>query len=124
MEERAVWAVLLSRDVDAAMRFYGEALGWQFQSFSEADPPYWIARSADGVFVSVFIDASESGFPDRPEVWLPYFAVDDVDQRARDAERLDATILRPPVDIPELGRVVVLRQPSGGIVAWRSPSTS
>lgn len=124
MPDRLAGAILLSRHVQSTMSFYREALGWQFEAYPGLDAPCWVARSAEGAFLAVFVDVTDSGFPDAPELWLPHFTVDDVDARARAAEELGAAILRAPFDVPGFGRVAALRQPGGGIVAWRSPLAS
>jgi hypothetical protein len=124
MQERLVWAILLSRDVHSTMQFYRDAVGWRFEPSPEPGDFSWIARSEAGELIAVFVDASGSDFPDAPELWLPHFTVDDVDLRLREAETRGATILRGPFQVPGFGRVAALRQPGGGIVAWRSPSAS
>lgn len=124
MRERLVWAILLSRDVHSAMNFYREAVGWRFEAIPAPNLSSWIARSSSGEFAAVFVDASSSDFPDAPELWVPHFTVDDLDRRLEKAEAHGATILRGPFDVPQFGRVVALRQPGGGIVAWRTPFAS
>lgn len=121
MADRLSWAILLSRHVQSTMQFYRDAVGWQFEEFAGPPFPCWVAKSKAGEFIGVFVDVSHSDFPDAPELWLPHFTVEDVDQRIREAEKLGAAILREPFDVPGFGRVAALRQPGGGIVAWRSP---
>jgi predicted enzyme related to lactoylglutathione lyase len=115
---KAVWAVLMSRDVEGAKAFYGGALGWTFELFAAEPFPCWIARNPQGRSVGAFVDSSGSDFPDAPELWLPYFVIDDLDARLAEAEELGATVLRPPFRMPNAGRIAVLRQPGGGIVGW------
>ncbi len=124
MWERLVCAILLSRDVHTTMQFYKEAVGWRFEALPGPDLSTWIAKSEEGELIAFFVDASSSDFPDAPELWLPHFTVDDVDRRVVEAEVNGATLLRGPVHVPGLGRVAALRQPGGGIVAWRSPPAS
>jgi predicted enzyme related to lactoylglutathione lyase len=56
------------------------------------------------------------------EDWMPYLAVDDVDKRVEKALARGATLMRPPFDIPNIGRIAVLRQPGGGVVGWMTPA--
>lgn len=121
MAHRLVWAILLSRDVHSTMRFYQQVAGWCFEALPEIQFPCWVAKSGEGKPIAAFIDASGSDFPDAPELWLPHFVVDDIDARIRKAEKQGATILREPFDVSGFGRVAVLRQPGGSIVAWRTP---
>ena len=119
---KAVWAVLMSRDVQGAMLFYGGTLGWKFEPFATGLYPTWIARNPDGRSVAAFVDSSKSDFPDASELWLPYLVVQDLDAALVQAEALGATILRPPFMVPGIGRIAVLRQPGGGIVGWVTAS--
>ena len=42
---RFVWHDLMTKDVSAAKRFYGELLGWRFEDTKRGDRPYVLARS-------------------------------------------------------------------------------
>jgi hypothetical protein len=41
--------------------------------------------------------------------------VQDADEAARRTEELGGAVLLPPVDVPEMGRAAVLRDPQGGV---------
>src|SRR5215510_8485289 len=43
-EGRFVWHDLLTKDVNAAKRFYGELFGWRFEDIRRGDRPYVLAR--------------------------------------------------------------------------------
>jgi hypothetical protein len=122
MQTKLDWTILLSRDVRASMDFYSVATGWRFEPLPGPPYPCWVARSPGGTPVAVFVDASASDFPDATELWLPYFTVGDLDRCVLEAEKLGATILRTPFEIPGFGRVALLRQPGGSIAGWRTPA--
>lgn len=119
---KAVWAILMSRNVNTAKVFYGSVLGWRFEPFAGGAYPTWIARNDEGRSVAVFVDTSNSDFPDAAEMWLPYFVVKDLDDRIAAAEAFGATLLRPPIAIPNAGRIALMRQPGGGVVGWITAS--
>jgi predicted enzyme related to lactoylglutathione lyase len=50
-----------------------------------------------------------------------YVAVDNIDESAAKAESLGGSILRPPVDIPNVGRMAVLRDPTGAAFSIFTP---
>lgn len=119
---KIVWAILMSRDVEGAKTFYANTLGWRFEAFSGEPFPCWVARSGEGRGVAAFVDSSRSDFPDSPELWLPYFLVEELDIRLVEAEARGATVIRPPFIVPNAGRVAILRQPGGGLVGWITAS--
>ena len=54
--------------------------------------------------------------PEVPSYWAVYFAVDDADATsAAKAHELGGTVMRPPSDIPDVGRFAVLVDPQGAV---------
>jgi predicted enzyme related to lactoylglutathione lyase len=119
-----VWTVLMSRHADEAKRFYADILGWSFEPFEGTADRCWSARNAEGAVVAAIVDTSTVDFPSAPELWVPCFAVDDLDGLLSEAEARGGTVLRPPLVVPNFGRVAVLRQPGGGIVGWLTPAAA
>ena len=56
--------------------------------------------------------------------WFAYIAVDDVDARVEKAKTAGATLLRPMFDIPGVGRIAILKDPTGAAVGWITPASS
>jgi len=52
---------------------------------------------------------------DAPSNWMVYFAVDDVDEKARRAEELGGQVLNGPFDLPTGGRMAVIQDPQGAV---------
>jgi predicted enzyme related to lactoylglutathione lyase len=77
------WNELLARDVAAAKKFYADTIGWTFDAMPmDGGVTYWIAKMDDEPVAGIF-DISGPGYEDVDEGWMPYIAVDDVDQRRR-----------------------------------------
>jgi predicted enzyme related to lactoylglutathione lyase len=57
-----------------------------------------------------------------PEIWMPYLAVDDVEARVEKARAAGATLMRPLFDVPNIGRIAMLREPGGAMVGWITPA--
>jgi hypothetical protein len=53
--------------------------------------------------------------------WLAYVTVPDVDATVARARELGATVMRPPADIPTVGRYAVLADPQGALIAPYKP---
>lgn len=117
------WNELMTRDLEAAKRFYAETIGWTFESMPlpQGGGVYTVA-SMDGIPVAGLMDMASTNMPaEVPEHWFAYLAVDDVDSRLTQAKSAGATVMMEPFDIPDVGRIAILRQPGGGAVGWMTP---
>lgn len=111
-----VWNELATSDVEGAKSFFGELLGWSFRDMNMGDQgTYTVIQSGDmdtgGMMSLANIDA-----PGVPSHWMSYIAVDDVDARAGKVAALGGKVIREPFDIPNVGRMSVIADPSGAVV--------
>ena len=115
------WNELMAHDVEKAKKFYAATIGWTFDAMSTPNGTYWVATMGDtpvgGIFPMVGPD-----FADMPEQWVSYLAVDDVDARVKQATAAGAKVMQPPFDIPDVGRIAILREPGGAMIAWITPA--
>jgi predicted enzyme related to lactoylglutathione lyase len=58
-----------------------------------------------------------AGKPGVPTHWLAYTSVENVDGAVEKAQSLGAEVLVPPMDIPNVGRMAILRDPQGAAFA-------
>lgn len=115
------WNELNTWDVERAKRFYADTIGWTFEGMPMPGGTYWVAN-AGGKPVGGIFDMAMMGLPrEIPEHWLAYLSVDDVDQRVEKAKNAGATIMREPFDVPEVGRIAILKEPGGAVVGWIAP---
>jgi predicted enzyme related to lactoylglutathione lyase len=106
------WNDLNTNDTAAAREFYGELFGWEFERAPTEEVEYWIIRNGDRTNGGV-MQVQQQGMP---SVWLPYFAVADVDATREQAEAAGAATLSGPMDVPN-GRFCVLRDPQSAVFA-------
>ncbi len=104
------WNELQARDVDAAKKFYPPLFGWRMKESDEYTEWHLGENAVGGMLVS---QAPEGV----PSFWLPYFAVDDADATAAQANELGGNVLVPPMDIEHVGRFAVLTDPQGAAFA-------
>jgi len=116
------WNEFLARDIDRAKKFYGENIGWTFESMPMPDGnTYWVAKQSGEPVGGMFV----MNLPDHvPEHWFSYIAVDDVDTRTKKAQAAGAKLMRPIFDVPGVGRIAILEQPGGAGVGWMTPVSS
>lgn len=122
---RFVWYELLANDESVATAFYTKVLGWSTQVFKAPPgaPPYteWTnAGKPVGGLMALPEEARKAGAPSH---WLGYVGVPDTDASLAQAQKLGAKPLMGPMDIPEVGRMAVLADPQGAVIALFTPSS-
>ena len=114
------WSELNVHDVARAQNFYGDTLGWSFDEISPGGFPYWIIKSGETNVGGLF-HMKDPAFAGAPERWVTYIAVDSVDERLKKAVSLGAIVCKEPIDIPGIGRMAMLKEPGGALVARMTP---
>jgi hypothetical protein len=118
---RFIWYELMTPDTAGAKAFYGQVVGWNSQDMPMPDGTYSVLE-ADGAGVGGMMDfppeAKSQGVPPN---WTGYVAVDDVDATADKAASLGGSVLRPPQDIPGIGRFAIIADPGGAVLAIMTP---
>ncbi|RAK58643.1 VOC family protein [Phenylobacterium hankyongense] len=118
---RFIWYELMTPDIAGAKSFYGNVVGWTSQDMPMPGGAYTILE-ADGAGVGGAMPLTDEvkamGVPPN---WTAYVAVDDVDAAARKAASLGGSVIRPPQDIPEVGRFAIIADPHGAVIAIMTP---
>ena len=117
------WNELMTRDIERAKPFYAHTIGWSFEAMTIPDGTYWCAMLGGEPVAGLFpLDAPQ--FDGVPESWMSYLAVDDVDRRVGKAVAAGAQLMRPIFDVPDVGRIAILKEPGGAGVGWMTPASS
>jgi uncharacterized protein len=107
------WVDVGVHDVDGAMSFYGELLGWDFKGLGlmpDHGGQYFVAtREGDDVAGVGSLPADTS--PD----WKTYIAVASADDTAARAASAGGEVLVARFDAPPAGRMAVLADPTGAV---------
>lgn len=115
---RFVWHDLMTSNVDRALRYYADLLGWTYTDFPGMDYKMIQAAGTDwGGFVN-------PGHDDRPSHWVSHVTVEDVDAAAAKAEELGGTVQVPATDIPQVGRFAIILSPTGAALSLFRPLES
>lgn len=117
------WNELMTSDPEAAKTFYGDTLGWTFDAMPMGDyGMYWICKDGDQP-VGGLMDVGNAAFEGAAPCWLPYLAVDNVDERLEKATKAGASIMQPVVEIPGIGRIAIIKDPTGNMIGWMTPAS-
>ncbi|MBO9433733.1 VOC family protein [Ruegeria sp. R13_0] len=112
---RIVWHDLFTPEEDASRSFYRSLAGWTY-SIEHATDFAWGGGSKD--FTLAILDGEAgAGIVSqnlvRFEGWIPYIEVEDVDQTAKLAKSLGGAVIKPPFEVPGVGRNCLLSDPLG-----------
>jgi predicted enzyme related to lactoylglutathione lyase len=115
------WNERMTRDAEGVKKFYQDTIGWSFDSMPTPDgKTYWVANFDKKPVAGIFsIDAPD--FDGVSEAWMSYLAVDDVDARVARAVKAGAKLMRPIFDVPDVGRIAILKEPGGAGIGWMTP---
>jgi len=113
------WVDTTQRDPDAAVAFYGDLFGWQFEDVMPPDAPakYFIARIGGGDVAAV-ASQPEGATP----AWNTYVWVADADETAAKVRAAGGQVLSEPMDVLEAGRMAVCADPAGAAFTLWQPN--
>ena len=107
---------LSTPDAAAAKAFYSGLFGWTFTD-NDMGPA--------GVYSTFKPDTGPGGglysMPGMPTMWLAYVGVEDINASTEKAKSLGATIHKGPLEIPNIGWMTILADPTGATIALFQP---
>jgi predicted enzyme related to lactoylglutathione lyase len=120
-----IWYDVMTNDTKAAGDFYKEVVGWSAAEFPMADGSNYTVFSQGQTMVGglMKIPPEASAMGAKP-CWSGYIAVDDVDADAKRIGEAGGKIMRPPTDIPNIGRFAVAADTGGAMFLIFKPSSS
>jgi predicted enzyme related to lactoylglutathione lyase len=115
---KPVWVDLATSDAGAARDFYSKLFGWQVEV--NPDPQYGgygLAKVGGQDAAGIGPKQSEQ----QPTAWSLYIGTDDVDGLSQRISEAGGTIISPPFDVGDQGRMAVFQDPSGAFIsAWQT----
>lgn len=115
---RIVWHDLFTADRPRSMSFYEGVAGWTYRT-EHATRFAWGGGKRDFV-LALSENEAGAGFAETPagheDGWIAYVEVKDVDATAALAAKLGGAIVKPPFEVPGVGRNSLLRDPLGVLV--------
>jgi hypothetical protein len=110
---------LSTPDAAKSKAFYSDLFGWTFKD-EDMGPA--------GIY-SVFHPSSGPGgglysMPGMPTFWLAYVGVEDINASTEKAKSLGATIHKGPMEIPNIGWMTILVDPTGATIALFQPTSA
>ncbi|UCG84910.1 MAG: VOC family protein [Gemmatimonadota bacterium] len=111
-----VWRDLLTHDLPGVKQFYGDLFGWQFQDAGGEDSIYTVITHDGQPIGGIVYTARQGDVPNRSQ-WVSYLSVPDVDRAAAQVSDAGGEVFTPPRDYPDRGRLAVVSDPQGALLA-------
>jgi predicted enzyme related to lactoylglutathione lyase len=113
------WADLGTPDAPAATRFYSALFGWTAEDRPMGPEAFYTMFQLDGRPVAALYpqEPAHQG----PPHWLSYLTVSSANDSAARAASLGGTVLMEPFDVLDVGRMAMLQDPTGAVVALWEP---
>ena len=107
------WIELASSDQNAAKHFYTELFGYSFVDFPMGPSGIYTMFQIDGKDAGAAYTMSPQESEQMPPHWNLYIGVDNADEAAAHAAILGGTVIAPPFDVMDAGRMAVIEDPTG-----------
>ncbi len=109
-----VWADLITDDLNTAMRFYGDLLGWEFR---QANLPgrYYVIGFNGGRPISGLLQAPQKQASKGRPRWIGYLSVTEVGQAMQSVVINGGKVLLAPKHLAERGEQAIVRDPEGAV---------
>lgn len=108
------WCDLMTDEPERARAFYTDVIGWTTEVVDIGKGPYTVLKTGERPVAGIMGKPPEAS--GAPTAWTAYVTVDDVDARAARVEGAGGAVIVAPVDIPSVGRMAVIQDPTGGVI--------
>jgi len=116
------WPELSTTDVTAAKRFYSTLFGWAPDDSPMPDGGAYtmlkLGNEDVGAMCGMHPEQLKAGVPPH---WNLYVAVASADDTATKAASLGGTVILPPFDVMDAGRMAVIQDPTGAVFSIWQP---
>lgn len=113
------WVELTTSDIAAAKAFYAGITGWEYQETGPDFGGYVLAQVAGKAAAGIAPQMDGA-----PIAWTLYVASDDVDATAEAITANGGTVVVPPGDVGDLGRMCLATEPTGAAFGvWQHGTT-
>ena len=114
------WADLATDDTEVAKTFYSGLFGWEARDMpTDVGVPYTMLFTAGKPVCALYAMGPDQG--GAPPHWRSYIAVEDADAAALAVQQHGGSVLMPPMDVMDAGRMLMMQDPTGAVVGlWQA----
>jgi len=118
-----IWQELVTTDQEISGEFYSKLLGWKLRQVEVSDYGTYTLFQKEGQDIAGMMNPT-TDTPGEGSYWHSYIAVEDINNCAKQTVELGGKILVPPHDVPDVGRICAVSDPTGAIIHLMQPANS
>jgi predicted enzyme related to lactoylglutathione lyase len=116
------WTDLTTSDQPAAKQFYSQLFGWDAVDNPIGENMVYSMMQLGGKDVAAISPQMEAQREaGAPPTWNSYVTVESADAAADRAQKLGATVMGPPFDVFDVGRMAIIQDPQGAFLMLWEP---
>ena len=117
------WIDLVVPDQQAALDFYATLFGWAGEIGPAETGGYAVCTLRGKPTAGIMSAQAMGDTPTPPTVWTTHISSADVNAAEQAVTRAGGTVIVPPMDVMELGRMLVVSDPTGAVFGVWQPGT-
>lgn len=111
------WNELITADVEAAKKFYGNLFGWCFSDHDLGEFTYTMIKGKGEEFAGIWA-IPQNQQSHIPPHWLSYILVENIESTLKKAVEHGAKVIKPITKTGNLGFLAIISDPTGAHVAF------
>jgi uncharacterized protein len=116
-----IWHELVTADQAASGAFFSQLFDWTLKQVDAGPFGTYTLFQRHGQDIAGMMNPTPDT-PGKGSFWHAYFAVDDVDDCAKRAMLLGGSVLVAPHDVPDVGRICAVADPTGAVAHLMQPA--
>ena len=122
MEEQSpfIWHELVTPDQKRSGTFFCQLFSWTRKEVDAGPFGIYTLFQKNGQDVAGMMNPTPDT-PGKGAFWHSYIAIEDIDECTKRASSLGGSIVVPPHDVPDVGRVCIVADPTGAIAHLMQP---
>jgi len=117
------WVDLATTDLPGAKAFYSALFGWSFdeQPTDDAGQTYTMVTRGERSLAGMMQQPQEQVDLGLPPMWNTYISSSDLEATVAKVAEAGGSVMAPPFDVMDAGRMAVIVDPSGAVVCLWEP---
>ena len=119
-ERPFIWHELVTSDQKKSGKFFCELLDWKSSEVDAGDFGVYTLFKKGNTDVAGMMNPTQDT-PGKGSYWHSYIAVEDVDLCVDKTPKLGGKVIVQPHDVPDVGRICIVEDPTGAIAHLMQP---